>query len=221
MAKTALERIVALALSQVGITESPAGSNKTKYGVWYGMNGQPWCDIFISWLAEFSGCASIIGKFAYTPSHANFFKKLGRWHTTPQVGDIVFFDFPDSVMRIQHVGLVIGVESGYIWTVEGNTSSGTPGSQDNGGMVAKRHRPRNSSIVGYGRPDYTSLDKGEVDEMESFAIYGGHCRTPEDPNFSAKDKAFIAEMKDLCDKYGKRAKRVSVPKGAYLDGDIK
>ena len=37
------------AKSQVGVKESPRNSNKTKYGKEYGLNGQPWCCIFVWW----------------------------------------------------------------------------------------------------------------------------------------------------------------------------
>ena len=38
-------QIIKLAKSQRGYHERPAGSNKTKYGKEYGMNGTPWCAI--------------------------------------------------------------------------------------------------------------------------------------------------------------------------------
>jgi hypothetical protein len=63
----------------------------------------------------------------------------------------VFFNFPDSLNRIQHVGIVEAVGAGgAITTIEGNTSSGVAGSQDRGGLVARR--ARRGSIVGYGHP---------------------------------------------------------------------
>ena len=40
------------AITQLGTVESPSGSNKQKYGSWYGMNGQPWCAIFVTWCFE-------------------------------------------------------------------------------------------------------------------------------------------------------------------------
>jgi hypothetical protein len=66
----------------------------------------------------------------------------------------VFFDFPDSHTGIQHVGFVERVRAdGTLVTIEGNTSSGTSGSQDNGGGVYRRTRPP-AYVVGYGRPAY-------------------------------------------------------------------
>ena len=33
--------LLAIARKQLGVTESPAGSNRTKYGKWMGLDGQP------------------------------------------------------------------------------------------------------------------------------------------------------------------------------------
>ena len=56
-------KIVSVALGEVGYLEKKsaanldsktanAGSkNYTKYGAWYGLDGQPWCDMFVSWCA--------------------------------------------------------------------------------------------------------------------------------------------------------------------------
>ena len=64
-------QILAIAAKEIGYTESPANSNKTKYGAWYGMNGEPWCDMFVSWVGAQAGAQDIIGKFAYCPYHVN------------------------------------------------------------------------------------------------------------------------------------------------------
>lgn len=70
---------VKVAASQIGTKEQPANSNLTKYGKWYGLDGNPWCDMFVSWCADQVGALGIVGKFAYCPSHVNYAKKLGRW----------------------------------------------------------------------------------------------------------------------------------------------
>ena len=74
---------------------------------------------------------------------------------SPRRGAIAFFDFPDRVDRIQHVGLVEAVlPGGRIQTIEGNTSSGVVGSQSDGGGVYRRIRPV-THVALYGYPDYT------------------------------------------------------------------
>ena len=84
-------KIIEVALAEVGYLEKAtnaqldsktanAGSNNyTKYGKWYGMNGQPWCDMFVSWCAAQAGEADAVGKYAYVPSHQNFFASKGLY----------------------------------------------------------------------------------------------------------------------------------------------
>jgi hypothetical protein len=144
-------KVLNIARSQLGYAEG--ANNDNKFGRWYGMNHVSWCDQFVSWVGDEAGASDIIGKAAYTPSHAAWFKQHGRWGHTPRRGAIAFFDFPDSVRRIQHVGIVERVlPGGRVVTIEGNTSAGH-GSQSDGGGVHRRVRTR-SLIVGYGYPDY-------------------------------------------------------------------
>src|SRR3954454_22405266 len=95
-------KVLNIARSQIGYREGH--NNDNKYGDWYGMNHVSWCDEFITWVAAHADATDIIGRAAYTPSHAAWFKNQGHWGRTPRRGAIVFFDFPDSVRRIQHVG---------------------------------------------------------------------------------------------------------------------
>jgi hypothetical protein len=150
---TAPDRLLEVARRQIGVVEKPPHSNHTAYNAWYGMPRQPWCAMFVSWCLDQVGIKGF--KHAYTPAQADLFRKAGRWTTDPAPGDIAFFDFPDSKKRIQHVGIVESVPDGKtVVCIEGNTSAGAKGSQDNGGGVHRRTRPR-SIIVGYGRPPWT------------------------------------------------------------------
>lgn len=144
-------KVLNIARSQIGYDEGD--NNDNKFGRWYGMNHVSWCDQFVSWVGDTAGAGEIIGRAAYTPSHAAWFQARGRWGHTPRRGAIAFFDFPDSVHRIQHVGIVESVRGDRVVTIEGNTSSGRSGSQSNGGGVYRRVRAR-SLIVGYGYPQY-------------------------------------------------------------------
>ena len=47
------ENMLTIAESQLGYRET--AENYTKYGKWYGMDGQPWCAMFVSWCARMSG----------------------------------------------------------------------------------------------------------------------------------------------------------------------
>jgi peptidoglycan hydrolase-like protein with peptidoglycan-binding domain len=146
-------KVLNIARSQLGYRA--ASGQRNKFGRWYGMDGVSWCDMFVSWVAVQAGAKEIIGRAAYTPFHAQWFKSQGRWGQTPRRGAIVFFNWPgDGVDRVQHVGFVESVRSpGYIVTLEGNTKSGQWGDQSNGGGVWRRVRST-SSVVGYGYPEY-------------------------------------------------------------------
>jgi peptidoglycan hydrolase-like protein with peptidoglycan-binding domain len=140
-------QVLDIARGELGTEEVPWGSNKVKYSYWYPMPGYPWCAMFVSWVLDHAGIEGF--KHASTPRGAELFRSAGRWTETPQPGDVVYFDFPDSEPRIQHVGFVEHVGD-LITTIEGNTYMTH---DDNEGKVMRRERPR-SFIVGYGRPPY-------------------------------------------------------------------
>lgn len=150
----AAARLLEVARAQIGIVENPPGSNRTKYGAAFGLNGQPWCCQFVWWCFREAGLEALIEKTAWTPGLATWFKLRGGWGTVPRVGAVVLFDFPgDGVNRISHVGIVeVANADGSIVSIEGNTSSGTSGSQRDGGGVWRR--TRKAGIVGYGYPSY-------------------------------------------------------------------
>lgn len=145
-----VEQVLNIARSQIGYTESPRYSNRTKYGAWFGMNGVAWCLIFQQWVFAQAGFKLPV-KTGYTPTMADWYKRNKAWFKTPKPGDLVFYSFHGA--RVDHVGLVERVNSnGTITTIEGNTS--VSGSQTNGGAVLRR--VRSSRIVGYGRPAYSN-----------------------------------------------------------------
>ena len=47
--------VLKIAAWQLGVLENPAGSNRQKYGEAYGMNGQPWCVMFVWWVCREAG----------------------------------------------------------------------------------------------------------------------------------------------------------------------
>ena len=139
--------IVDVALGEVGYTES--GTNRTKYGQWYGMNGAMWCHMFVSWCANQAGVSTkIVPKTASTTTGMEWFKNKGQFKYkgkyTPKRGDIVYFKTGRS-----HVGIVEKVENGTLHTVEGNSSN----------KVAKRtYSLSESTLTGYGVPAYEYLN---------------------------------------------------------------
>ena len=57
------ESFMSVAESQLGYREK--FQNGTKYGSWYGLPGQPWCAMFVSWCARYSGVPeSVIPNFS-------------------------------------------------------------------------------------------------------------------------------------------------------------
>lgn len=142
-------QLLRVARSQIGYREG--SNNDNKYGRWYGANNQPWCAMFVSWVAAASGAVDIIPRHAYTPSGAQWFKSRNLWGLKPRVGAVVYFNFPgDGVDRISHVGFVEKVNAdGSIVTIEGNTNDG--GSREGNGVYRKVRRV---GIVGYGYPRY-------------------------------------------------------------------
>lgn len=154
---TAALDVVGVARRELGTVESPAGSNRQKYGAAYGMNGVAWCAEFVWWCFQQAGAGALIPKTAYTPALADWFRGRGQWGTVPRVGAVVLYDFPnDGVNRISHTGIVEAVNAdGSIVAIEGNTSSGTAGSQRDGGGVYRR--TRKTGIVGYGYPAYDGV----------------------------------------------------------------
>lgn len=108
----------------------------------------PWCGCFLSWGAE-QLKTSIDGdppKFADVDKGMASFKESGKWrnpndaNNMPIPGDYVFFDW-DRGSDPDHVGAVLCVKGGFLYTIEGNS----------GGRVAvQRYSLGDSRIVGYG-----------------------------------------------------------------------
>lgn len=142
------QKIINIALVEVGYTEFPANSNHTKYGEWANLNGLAWCGLFVSWSYEKAGFQlpkigfSFHG-FAGCQTAYDYFKK-NKWITLkPVIGDIILFDW-NKDGRYDHTGLFIkDVGNGFFESVEGNTS-GT--NQSNGGEVQRRLRKYSDAI---------------------------------------------------------------------------
>lgn len=114
----------------------------------------PWCACFLSWAAD-QKKASINGalpRFAKVDDGMEKFKdgSYGQWHepndekNKPIPGDYVFFDW-DGDSDPDHVGAVLCVEGGKVYTIEGNS----------GGKVAVHsYSLSDPRIVGYGVLDW-------------------------------------------------------------------
>lgn len=185
----AITKLLSIALAEVGYLEKASnkdldsktantGKNNytkyardfdTKYPDFYNgkKNGYSWCDMFCDWVMVKAFGVDLAREMLGQPPKslgagctfsAQYYKQMMRFYKDPKKGDQVFF--VNSSGNICHTGLVYDVDSTYIYTVEGNTSSAS-GVVDNGGAVAKKKYKRTSkNIYGYGRPDY-SLYKEE------------------------------------------------------------
>src|SRR5689334_5167124 len=55
-----VDQVLKLARTQLGTTESPAASNRTKYGAAEGGDGEPWCVTFDQWLFDQAGISAAL-----------------------------------------------------------------------------------------------------------------------------------------------------------------
>ena len=151
------KEILAVARRELGYTESPAGSNRTKYGKWFGLDGQPWCMMFVQWCFRQAGGQDLLP--ALTASCGALMRAAqakGCWVTGGyQPGDVVIYDFPGNNVKTDHCGIVEQLSGGGIMAIEGNTGSGNDA---DGGQVQRRVRS-NKVILGGFRPDYDMEEK--------------------------------------------------------------
>ena len=138
-------RALDIARRELGSTESPAGSNRTKYGKWLGLDGQPWCMSFVQWCFNQAG--------APLPCRTGSCSALLRWYRANQPERVVPDPMPGDIViyRFGHTGIVESASGSDVTAIEGNTSPGQGGSQDNGGGVFRRTRKRSPCPPGPGR----------------------------------------------------------------------
>lgn len=169
--------VLKVAISQIGVKESPYGSNNVKYNTWF--YGRPvhggdysWCATFLDWIFEQAGCGKLYPHNANAAHAQDQVAKMGSWvlkqtadqnkrkdyvRNKAKPGDIVDFNFSNlnSTWR-QHTEIVVEVKGDYLVCVGGNTSGGK-GSQSNGGMVAKNER-HYKYVVSAARPAWPAND---------------------------------------------------------------
>jgi len=148
----AVKKVLDTALAELGYRESPPGSNLTRYGKWYGLDGQPWCMMFVQWVFHQAGGANLLPlRTASCGALMRSAQAAGKWvEEGYRPGDVVIFDFTGKKTGTDHVGIVIEPRNGCLYTIEGNTGDG---SDSNGGQVLTRLRSMNV-VRGALRPDY-------------------------------------------------------------------
>lgn len=146
------QAVVDLALTQVG------QQGGRPYWSYYGFTSrQPWCACFVHWCMEKTPSAADAwpdkddtGNNAYCPTLANYFKNKGQWgdrtYTNLVAGDAIFFDWEGDGVT-DHIGIVVGHDGSYVYTVEGNS----------GDAVKKKKYPIGSTVIyGYGLMNFTA-----------------------------------------------------------------
>ena len=169
-----LSKVIEIARGELGVCESPPGSNRVKYWDDYDpkYQGQPWCVAFLFSIFNRAGERMAFfggGKTASCSLLLRWYKEQGLTVPVDQVqtGDIVILNF-HGTKDTEHCGLVTDVSywsDGHraIYTIEGNTSNGS-GSQDNGGCVASKLRYE-YQVVAVCRPQYQPEDPALVDDI--------------------------------------------------------
>lgn len=118
-----------------------------------------WCATFVSAIAIQREFTSVIPKECGCERQIGLFRDLGRWEESddyiPLPGDIIYYSTKGAANKenigwSDHVGIVCGTLGNYIKVIEGNV----------GGSVAVRYVViGDSSIRGYGLPDYASISE--------------------------------------------------------------
>ncbi len=177
-----LSKVIEIARGELGTTEEPV--NRVKYNdAYYGKavsgSAYPWCVVFLWWvfqeaqerMAFFGG-----GRTASCSMLLRWYREQGL--TVPvsevQVGDIVLLNFngkgtPDHCGIVVDYSIRVNPKTGapdFVVTIEGNTTPGREGSQDNGGSVALKNRDF-WNIVGVCRPQYKEEEPEVVDDISN------------------------------------------------------
>ncbi len=157
------EKVLAVARGELGTKESPAGSNRTKYGKWFGLDGYAWCMTFVMWVFAQAGALGLLPKkTASCGELMRSAKAAGQWVTKDfRPGDVVIYDFPGGAAT-DHTGIIESVTASGVVAIEGNTSQS--GSQSNGGQVCRKTR-KFSVILGAVRPRFEEDEELNIDKL--------------------------------------------------------
>ena len=148
--RTSCQAVIDLALSQVG------QQGGQPYWSYYGFGSRvEWCACFVHWCMRHTPSAtscyptvSQSGNNASCYYVSRWFMNNGQWgdrnYTNLVAGDTIFFDWQGDG-RTDHIGLVIGRDDTYVYTVEGNSGDA---------CKVKSYLIGSSVIYGYGLMNY-------------------------------------------------------------------
>ncbi|MDD6484879.1 MAG: CHAP domain-containing protein [Clostridiales bacterium] len=143
------------------------------FGAYSVYQGAPWCAMAVTVIfydaLGFDRAKKIIDPYAYCPSGVNHWKSRGRWHSgasgyVPKPGDVIFFS-DGSVAS--HTGIVYKTAGGMVYTYEGNTSSASGVVANGGSFEAKCYAIGAKRILGYGNPDWESIEEVNMEELNA------------------------------------------------------
>ena len=126
--------------------------------------GYSWCAAFVSWcLRQARVPKATIDNFVSCSRAVKNFRSLGIFKERssgyiPLAGDIIFFVKPELAAEgyvASHVGLVVGCDGEYVYTIEGNT--------DLYKVCQKKYALDAEKIVGYAVPDYKTVEGTSYD----------------------------------------------------------
>lgn len=176
-------KVISIAAAEVGYSRWTDPQTGTKYGRWYaqktgssyfGQNGVPYCAMFVAWVLAQAGQSCAGMPTASCGSLLSAAKKAGIVRSNKKdarQGDLVLYDWGGDGAP-DHVGFVELNKGPYIQTIEGNTSSGTSGSQSNGGLVARRTRNWNNVIAIIAVPYDGSAASGSSSASGTITVDG-------------------------------------------------
>lgn len=190
--KDAIQKLLTVAKNEIGYLEKKSNStlndktanagnnNYTKYaadhakfGTYHASKqGLPWCEQFVDWCFIKAFGFDNGMKMTYQTKSGygagctesfNYYKANKATFSKPEIGDQIYFG---ESGKMTHTGIVADVDKEYVYTIEGNTSSGTNTVVANGGGVwQKKYSLNNKKIGGYGRPNWSAI-------MDNQTVYG-------------------------------------------------
>ncbi len=164
MSETYGAKALSIAMSQVGVKETPAGSNSGPQVSGYQRvtraYNAPWCASFCQWAYVKAGAPQPCNS-GYVPTLKTWYETRHRGLTRVEVrpGDFVMYDWAKKDGVADHIGIFrewLDEKKQTFAAVEGNTSVSN---QSNGGQVMVRFRDVKDVIL-FARPVASRLPVG-------------------------------------------------------------
>lgn len=165
---TQLEKLLDIAIGELGVVESPPNSNTVKYNTWYYKHqvsglGYPWCMVFCQWVYNKAGISLPSNTASCTAMLEAAKKKSCFVDRLYKPGDLLLFNFDGKKTVSTHCGICKeSNQDGSLISIEGNTSIGN---DTNGGSVMMRKR-QIRHVVGAVRPTFSRKDELDMTKEE-------------------------------------------------------